>query len=371
MLTTGEQRMTSSEHPRIDPSRAAFLAGATSFALLALTACGGGGGGGGAAAALENTPTSMVTPDGGAQSGSSATYAVSAEGSTFGATPVTVSSNAVTVGGRTVRLDSASRVRAGHYRAYGTPGATSGPATEVHVFGHNAGNEDAAYIYEHLSFGSWAEGDVRPNPGFYIGSTYGAFVVPAPFSAPTRPANVPTAGSATFEGEYTGYVTKQGVGTSHVVGEMLLTAHFLHNSATGSSGTLLGGFGRADPRFSTFATPELRDAVIAFCDHVVCSGNGGPGAFIFNGFLDGAEFEVDPHATTTFTTPLGSQTIRRGDSITVSGDGHLFGDRQSQANSGKLTGGFFGPNANEAGGTYWFSTGSVHAAGAFGARRTD
>lgn len=344
------------------PMPVALLAVLGTFALLSIAACGGGGGSG--PMSDGSTPTDG-TPTDGTPSGSNAAYTVSADGGSFGSTPVTVSADAITVGNRTIRFDSASQVgdQAGHYRAFDSAGATSGPATEVHVFDHTQG-------YEHLQFGSWAEGDVRPNPGFYISDTYGAFVAPAPSSDLTRPANVPTAGSATFDGEYTGYVYKQGVGTSHVVGDMTMRAQFQSNPVTGSSGIIFAELLGADPHRSTFATPEIRAAALSPGNDRRIYGLGyGIGYVRFIGALDGAEFEVDPNATYTITTPLGTQTFQRGDQIFVN-DGFLFGG-PSNPNTGQLTGGFFGPNANEAGGTYHFSTGSTHAAGAFGSRRTD
>ena len=333
---------------------------ATVISIMLLTACGGGGGGNNMRSTnpTDSGPTGPTRP---------AQYATSQRTGQSQNIAVAIADNALTVGSWVIPLTASTSVDSlggtGHHRTFATAGATSGPAIEVHVFDHTDG-------YEYLKFGSWAEGDVRPNPGFYIGDTYGAFVAPVPSSGLTRPANVPTAGSATFDGEYTGYVYKQGVGTSHVVGDMTMHAQFQDNPVTGSAGIVIAQLLGADPHRSTFATPEIRAAALRPGNDRRIYGLGyGIGYVRFIGALNGAEFEVDPNANYTVTTPLGTQTFQRGDQIFVE-DGFLFGG-PSNPNTGQLTGGFFGPNANEAGGTYQFSTGSTHAAGAFGSRRTD
>ena len=61
-----------------------------------------------------------MMPGGGTPSGNNAPYSVSADGGTFGSTPVIVSADSITVANQTINFDSASQVgsQAGHYRGF-------------------------------------------------------------------------------------------------------------------------------------------------------------------------------------------------------------------------------------------------------------
>ena len=322
--------------------RAALLVAATTFALLTLAACGGGGGGG---------STVPLPPDGGSgtPSGSDAAYTVSADGGTFGALPVTVSADAITVANQTIRFDSASQVgtRAGHYRAFDSASATSGSATEVHYFGQRDG-------YSYIQFGSWAKGVVSPNPGFRIGEQFGAFLAPTAGSMPTPTSNLPTTGTATWIGHYAGYVDRQGVGVSQVVGEAGMVAVFSQTQF--GDGGIVVELAPPDPSRSSFAVPPTWGLY--------------PDRVLMNGFITGNTFETDLAATYTAF----GQTFPRGDSIVAGSVGSQCrntGDclySQGLANSGGMQGGFFGNRGGEAGGTYQFTIGTTKAAGSFGAK---
>lgn len=321
-------------------ARSASLAVAATFALLTLAACGGGGGG----------PTSMMPPGdgggsgsgngtgGGTPSGSNAIYTVSVVGDTFGSLPVTVSTDAITVGNQTINLNSASQVgtQAGHYRAFDSAGATSGPATEVYYFGQHDG-------YSYIQFGSWAKGVVSPNPGFRIGEQFGAFLAPYPQARLTPVSNLPTTGTATYEGSYTGYVDRTGVGVSHVVGPALLTASF---SPVGQH--VLVGLG-IDPERSSFARPFTHGELIG--EEVIMTAP-----------ITGNRFGGD----VTDTRTVAGHTVpgRTGISVVVGGSLYSSG----AANSGGLEGGFFGNQGGEVGGTYRFTIGTTKAAGSFGGK---
>ncbi len=335
-------------------ARTATLAVVTAFALLTLAACGGGGGGG---------PTSMMPPGGGdggqmpdgdTSSGSNAAYTVSADSGTFGSTPVTVSPDAITIANQTIRFNSASQVGAqvGIYRAFDSPGTTSGPATEVHYFGQHAG-------YSYIQFGSWAKGVVSPNPGFRIGDDFGAFVAPYADSGLTPASNLPATGTATWQGQYTGYVDRQGVGVSHVVGRAAMVANFGHSVFGVGDGGIVVELLPPDPRRSSFAAPPP-DVCVFTCvpteygDRVLMSGP-----------IDGNTFESDVTATRT----LAGQTFPRGDAISVINvqtQSSLYS--HGAANSGGFNGGFYGNRGGEAGGTYHFTIGTTKAAGSFGGK---
>ena len=328
-------------------TRGAFLAVAATFALLTLAACGGGGGGGGG-------PQSMMPPggDGGTGSGtppgSNAAYTVSADGGTFGSLPVTVSADAITVVNQTIRLYAASQVgtQAGHYRAFDSAGATSGPATEVHYFGQRDG-------YNYLQFGSWARGVVSPNPGFRIGEQFGAFLAPTTGSSPTPTSNLPVTGTAQWQGSYAGYVDKAGVGRSQVIGPAVIDV-FFNSARTDYDAVVLVQLSWPDPARSSFAaTPTFGGTYNELVQ--------------IDGVLKGNTFESDLTATYT----VAGQTLPRGDRISVtdySGCGSNCLYSHGLANAGGMTGGIYGNRGGEAGGTYWFAIGTTRAAGSFGGK---
>ena len=283
--------------------------------------------------------------------GSNAAYTVSADGGTFGSLPVTVSADAITVANRTVTLDAASQAggRSGHYRAFDSAGATSGPATEVHYFGKNDG-------YSHLQFGSWARGVVSPNPGFRIGEQFGAFLTPYAGVEPTPTSSLPTTGTATWSGHYAGYVDRQGVGVSQVVGRADIVAVF--GQTRFGDGGILVELLPPDPNRSSFAVPST-SRYLGYQDRV-----------LMNGVIAGNTFENDLAATYTVV----GQTLPRGDTISVYSSGsqcRSAGDclySPGLANSGGMQGGFFGSRGGAAGGTYRFTIGTTKAAGSFGGR---
>ena len=276
--------MTSSVRQR---THGALLTATAVLAFLTLAACGGGGGGG----------TTSLMPGGGTgggtPSGNNAPYSVSADGGTFGSMPVTVSADSITVANQTINFDSASQVgrQAGHYRGFVSAGATSGPATEVHYFGERDG-------YSYIQFGSWAKGVVSPNPGFRIGEQFGAFLAPTAGSGPTPTSNLPTTGTASWIGHYAGYVDRQGVGVSQVVGEATMIAIF--GQTQFSDGAVVVNLLPPDPSRSSFAVPPTGTR---YQDHVAISG-----------VIAGNTFETDLAATYTAF----GQTFPRGDSIGVS-----------------------------------------------------
>ena len=279
------------------------------------------------------------------QAGSNAPYTVSILNGSAGAAPVSVGSDTITVQGRTVQLESATQVgfQPGHHRAFDTPGATSGPALEIHLFGENEG-------YEHIRFGSWAKGVVSSNPGFRIGEQFGAFLAPNTGSGPTPTSNLPTTGSATWHGHYAGYVDREGVGVSQVVGQAVLVA-FFGQTQFGDGGMLVELL-PPDPDRSAFAVPPT--GILGYDDRVMMNGN-----------IKGNTFENDVTATYT----VFGQTFPRGDTISTLGVGCSIGDclySQGLANSGGMQGGFFGNRGGEAGGTYHFTVGATKAAGSFG-----
>jgi hypothetical protein len=275
---------------------------------------------------------------------------VSADGGTFGSLPVTVSADAITVANQTIEFDSASQVgtQAGHYRAFDSAGATSGPATEVHYFGQHDG-------YSYIQFGSWAKGVVSPNPGFRIGEQFGAFLAPTAGTRPTPTSNLPTAGTATWRGHYAGYVDRQGVGVSQVVGRAEMVAAF--GQTQFGDGGIIVELLPPDPSRSSFAVPPSGYS-LGYQDRVV-----------MNEIIKGNTFENDVTATYTAF----GQTFPRGDTIVASplafscqrANSCLYSE--GAANSGGMQGGFFGNRGGEAGGTYQFTVGATKAAGSFGA----
>ena len=350
-------------------ARTATLAVTTTFALLTLAACGGGGGD-------RAGPTSMMPSDGGGggqmpggdtSSGSNAAYTVSADSGTFDSTPVTVSPNAITIANQTIRFNSASQVgtQAGIYRAFDSPGAISGPATEVHYFGQHDG-------YSYIQFGSWAKGVVSPNPGFRIGDDFGAFVAPYADSGLTPVSNLPAAGTATWQGQYTGYVDKEGVGVSHVVGSAEILASFGSSivgvSALGGDGDILLTLSPPDPNRSSFAVPPQDNCAI------VCIPAHYADAVEITGLIEGNTFEGD----VTATRNIAGQEYPRGDYIRVYNSGFALTPgvvvspvglySHGRANSGGMQGGFFGNRGGETGGTYHFTIGTTKAAGSFGGK---
>ena len=320
---------------------------------MTLYGCGGGGGGG---------PTSMTPPGGdgsmaggdtggGTPSGSNAVYTVSADGGTFGSLPVTVSADAITVANQTINLDSASQVgtQAGHYRAFESAGATSGPATEVHYFGQRDG-------YSYIQFGSWAKGVVSPNPGFRIGEQFGAFLAPTAGSRPTPVSNLPTTGSAIWRGSYAGYVDREGVGVSQVVGAVEMLVHFFSPNQFGDTGALAVFFDSPDPSRSSFAPLiESRSRETGY--------NLRGGHVQMTAPITGNNFDGD---VTDTRTVLG-HTVPGGTTIFTDPQGGLLYSLGS-ANSGGLSGSFFGSRGGEAGGTYQFTVGITKAAGSFGGK---
>ena len=300
--------------------------------IVVLAACGGGSDdvSPSTTPSTPGTPTDPETP----QAGSNAPYTVSVVNGSAGAATVSVGSEAIAVEGRTVQLESATQVgfQPGHHRAFDTPGATSGPALEVHLFGESEG-------YDHIQFGSWAKGIVSPTPGFRIGEEYGAFL--APHSAPglTPTSNLPTTGTAIWEGSYAGYVDRLGVGVSQVVGKAAILASF--------GATLYGGDGAVtvellppDPSRSSFAAPP--SAFASYTDRV-----------FMGGLITGNTFEND--VTDTYT--ISGHTIPNPFSISVTDvsggcrttvGGCLYS--HGEANSGEIQGGFFAIEAAKPGG---------------------
>ena len=313
---------------------------------LFITACGGGGGGGGMAV-MRPPPGGPGGPssDPGPQPGNLAPYTTSVSSGVFGTTPVRVGDDSITIEDQTVALDASTQIdsRSWHYRMFDTEGATSGPATEVHIFGQNEG-------LSHLRFGSWAKGVVSPNPGFRIGEQFGAFLAPNTDSTPTPASNLPVAGTAEWRGTYAGYVDREGVGVSQVVGPASIRAAFRTSQiAAFGDGSVVITLGTPDPSRSSFAWP--RAPVLAFGDPEV----------IMYGYIQGNTFESDVTATYTFH----GQTLPRGDQIGVASD-DLYSS--GLANSGGVRGGFFGNRGGEAGGTYQFTIGTTRAAGSFGGK---
>ena len=330
-----------------------------SFVMLMLIVVAAGCGGGGDDVSPSTTPSTPETPTTPTtptepetpQAGSNALYTVSVVNGSAGAAAVSVGSEAITVQGRTVQFESATQVgvQPGHYRAFDTPGATSGPALEIHLFGENEG-------YEHIRFGSWAKGIVSPNPGFRIGEEYGAFLAPYSASGLTPASNLPTTGTATWEGSYAGYVDRQGVGVSQVVGRAGMLA-FFHTTQFGGDGTITVELLPPDPSRSSFAAPPSEFA--SYTDHVIMTGP-----------ITGNTFEYDVMDTYTIsgqsipTSSIGVSDIL-GSCRPTSG-GCLYS--HGIANSGEVQGGFFGNRGGEVGGTYYFTIGATKAAGSYGGK---
>lgn len=338
------------------------------LAIGLLTGCGGGRGGGPPSMMPPSGGDGSQMPDGDVLSGSNAAFTVSADGDIFGSLPVTVSTDAITVGNQTISFDLVSQVggRVGHYRAYDSAGATSGPATEVHYFGQDDG-------YSYIQFGSWAKGVVSPNPGFRIGQDFGAFVAPYADTGLTPVSNLPAAGTATWQGQYTGYVDKEGVGVSHVVGGAQILASFGSSifgvSAMGGDGDILLTLSPPDPNRSSFAVPPQDNCAI------VCVSANYADAVEITGLIEGNTFEGD----VTATRNIAGQAYPRGDSIRVFNSGFALTPggvppspvglySHGRANSGGMRGGFFGNRGGESGGTYYFTIGTTKAAGSFGGK---
>lgn len=317
---------------------------AAAICVLFLTACGGSGSGEKVSESGVGTTGNNTggTPGGEPALGNRAPYSVSVTGGSFGTTPVRVSSDSITIGSRTVQFDVSSQVgsQTGHYRDFDTAGTTSGPAIEVHYFGKNEG-------FSHLQFGTWAKGYVSPNPGFRIGEEFGAFLAPVVGSSLTSASNLPTTGHATWRGKYAGYVDREGVGVSQVVGSAAIVAAF--GPGQHGDGGVIVTLGVPDPNRSSFAAAPPG---IEYSDIVQ-----------MNGIIKGNTFESD--VTATYTV-LG-QTVPRGDAIVVYGGPPEYSlYSPGSAHSGGIRGGFFGNRAGEAGGTYHFTVGRTKAAGSFG-----
>ena len=315
---------------------------------VVLTACGGGSGGG---VRSDGSPADITTHT---------PYSVSVNRGSIGTTPVIVSDDGdvITIGSRTITGTDATLlteydVSGGyshlHFRAFDAPGATSGPALEFHILGG----------YDYFALGAWAEGEVSPNPGFRIGETFGAYFLPDEGLTPVP--NLPTTGLATWRGHYAGYVDREGVGVSQVVGRAEITASFYSPSVYGSSGAIVVELLPPDPVRSSFAAPPPQLCVVActtleYDDRVLM---GGP--------IDGATFESDVTATRT----LAGQTIPRGDMINVISSTNSLGGYRTlystgSAHSGGMQGGFFGNRGSGSGGTYQFTIGTTKAVGSFG-----
>ena len=316
------------------------------LSLFFLAACGGGG----SSSTTNMPPTGTPEPDDTPPSGSRAPYTVSVTGGTFGAMPVSVSAEAVVIGSRTVRLDAGTQVgdRPGHHRVFDVPGATSGPAIEVHYLGENAG-------YNHIQFGSWATGTVSPNPGFKI-EDYGAFLAPSAAATGQTPvSNLPITGTAQWLGSYAGYVDREGVGVSQVVGAAQIEAFFSPNQF-GDTGALVVFFSSPDPNRSSFAPLiESRSRETGR--------NLSVGRVQMTTPITGSTFGGD---VTDTRTVLG-HTVPGGTTISADTQGGLLYS-PGAANSGGLSGGFFGSRGGEAGGTYQFAVGVTKAAGSFGGK---
>ena len=313
-----------------------------SFVMLMLIVVAAGCGGGGDDVSPSTTPTTPTTPTESEtpQAGSNALYTVSVVNGSAGAAAVSVGSEAITVQGQTVQLDSAARVgsQPGHYRAFDTPGATSGPALDVHISGVSG--------YDYVRFGSWATGTVSPNPGFTI-ENYGAFLSLQAGASLSPVSSMPTTGSLIYEGYYAGYVDKESVGVSQVMGTMAVSAFF--GPGGHGDGSIIAILSPPDPDRSSFAVPgDYTDTVQ------------------FNGIIKGNSFETDVTATQT----VGGVTLPRGDTISIYAIAGCSPCLYSQgaATSGTVQGGFFGSNAQEAGGVYQFTIGRTRAVGAFGSK---
>ena len=319
---------------------------ATAISVTFLTACGGGGGAGGGGPMSGGSPADITTHT---------PYSVSVNRGTFGSPPVSLTEGdeVLTIGGRALTEenitlltdDDSGGYSYRHFRSFDAPGATSGPAFDLHHFGG----------YEHFTFGVWAEGEVSLNPGFRIGETFGAYFLPNSDRTPI--SDLPVTGSATWRGHYAGYVDREGVGVSQVAGAAAIVANFLSPSIYGSSGAITVELLPPDPSRSSFAAPPP-DLCIITCvpteygDRVLISGP-----------IDGNTFESDVTATRT----LAGQTFPRGDTISVLNvetQSSLYS--QGTASSGGMQGGFFSDRGSGSGGTYQFTIGTTKAVGSFG-----
>ena len=315
--------------------------------LLILSACGGGGSGPpfvytpDSGDIVEDTPPTDVVdddttprvPDDDIPTGDRALLTTSS----VGMPAVRVSDQGIAIGGRTVRFNAATQIDSGHYRAFDTPGAVSGSAIEVHYFGRDAG-------YSHVQFGSWAMGTVSPNPSFRIGDHYGAFLAPGAAFGRTPVSAMPRAGSATYEGSYAGYLERSGEVLSDR-GVMMANAVFT-------------------PGLQPWLHVELHSLTIdPLIDRL--HGTVSPTRSVaLTGPIDGNGFRTDVQATRTV---LGRE-FPRGDSIGILSGIGLGSPGIASANSGGMTGGFFGSTGGELAGVYEYTAGTTRAAGAFGGK---
>ena len=308
---------------------------AIGISVVFLTACGGGGGGQRDGGDPNARGITTDTP-----------YSVSVNRGTIGSTPVTISDGAITIGHRTITEEEfeggVEYVAEGHIRSriFDAPGAASGPALEIHAL---RGHESSPF-----TLGAWAEGNVSPNPGFRISEIFGAFLLPNVDRTPV--SNLPVTGSATWRGDYVGYVDREGVGVSQVAGNAAIVANFFSPSTYGTNGAITVELLPPDPARSVFATPP---GFLGYHDRVLMSGP-----------IDGNVFESDVTATRT----VAGQTLPRGDSISVI---NPLGTQRTlystgSANSGGMQGAFFGSQGGGSGGTYQFTIGTTTAAGSFG-----
>ena len=312
------------------------------FAILAtiafaLAACGGGGSGGKPASMMPQQPNMPVVDTG----GEPAPYSVGVSAGNVVATPVLVSAEAVTVAGRTVAFSVENRVAPGHYRIFDTQGATHGPALDVHILGEDDG-------YNYVTFGTWAEGTVSPNPGFRISESFGAFAAPQSEAGLTPVSNLPVAGSATYKGSYEGWIDQGMSGVSRDSGTATMTVNF------GNLGSAFGAYGYNGSMLVLLSSTDYHGLPVA--------------SVRLFGPINGNTFEADVTATETIDPGFGfpSTTVSRGDFVQITGVDPRYGLNPGFANSGGMQGGFYGNRGGEAAGTYQFTYGGTKAAGSFG-----
>ena len=301
--------------------------------LLLVAACGGGGGDGGPSAGIPGGDPSTGIPGDGdvGQHGSSANYMV-------GDHPIRIAADSITIGQQTVSLSGTptantpiANIPQRSYRVFDTQGATSGSALEVHVYGESEN-------YDYVQFGSWAKGVVSPNPGFTLTGDYGAFAHHQAGATLTPASNMPLAGSVNYEGQYAGYVERNG---------MVLSDRGIAHAAL-----IFTGVG--EPwMFVEMVSLTVDEDIVPLFNVLFPTRR-----VTMTGPIAGNTFSTDVQAT---KTTLG-HTSPRGDTIQVM-EGT---SRITYANSGGMRGGFFGNNADEVAGVYQYTAGSTKAAGAFG-----
>ncbi len=307
---------------------------------FALSGCGGGGS---STASMSGPVTEGNGGDTGgstdSSTGGSSNTGTAGTGASYmvGDRPVRTASNSISIGQQTVDLTSppAANAPLGNlpqrtYRVFDTEGATSGPALEVHAYG-------ASESYSHVQFGSWAEGVVSPNPGFTVTGNYGAFAHSQAGSALTPVSNMPKAGSASYEGQYAGYLERGGT--------ILSDRGVAHITAIFS--------GVEQPWLAVELTSLTVDANIVPLFNVLYPSR----RVMMTGPIDGNTFNTDVEATKFIL----DRTYPRGDAITI-----FAGTGLAAANTGGMRGGFFGNNADEIAGVYQYTAGRTRGVGAFG-----